>query len=150
MLTLSRTIKLSVTNATPALRNMGKNKKRTDVVSSEEHLLLPSHPAYSVDATAATAPGVIDTHTHIAATFAKYRSKYKQGKYKDAYEFFRAMCGSHKIDAVVDVWCEAPVSKKWREFADSALTIEDRVRKWGGTEYWFVMGKSPSLSVVGT
>jgi len=150
MLTLSRTIKLSVTNATPALRNMGKNKKRTDVVSSEEHLLLPSHPAYSVDATAATAPGVIDTHTHIAATFAKYRSKYKQGKYKDAYEFFRAMRGSHKIDAVVDVWCEAPVSKTWREFADSALTIEDRVRKWGGTEYWFVMGKSSSLSVVGT
>ena len=37
--------------------------------------------------------------------------------------------------AVVDVWCEAPVRKSWREFADAAAE-----GRWGGMEYWFVMG----------
>ncbi|KAL0057039.1 hypothetical protein AAF712_016340 [Marasmius tenuissimus] len=41
-----------------------------------------------------------------------------------------------QVDAIVDVWCEAPVQRLWKEFADSALTEEDRRTKWGGLEYW--------------
>ncbi|KAL0058677.1 hypothetical protein AAF712_014638 [Marasmius tenuissimus] len=48
-----------------------------------------------------------------------------------------------QVDAIVDVWCEAPVQRLWKEFADSALTEEDRRVKWGGLEYWFVMGMHP-------
>ena len=45
------------------------------------------------------------------------------------------------VEAIVDVWCEAPVQKAlWKEMADSALTVEDRSKIWGGIEYWFVMG----------
>ena len=47
-------------------------------------------------------------------------------------------------------WPAMSVEKINEEFTDSALTIEDRVRKYGGTEYGFVMGKSSSLSVIGT
>ncbi|KAL0056648.1 hypothetical protein AAF712_016745 [Marasmius tenuissimus] len=48
-----------------------------------------------------------------------------------------------QVDAIVDVWCEAPVQRLWKEFADSALTEEDRRAKWGGLEYWFAMGVHP-------
>jgi hypothetical protein len=44
------------------------------------------------------------------------------------------------VAAVVDVWCEAPVQRTWKEIADSAITAEDRKDKWGELEYWFVMG----------
>jgi hypothetical protein len=114
---------------------MGKNKAR-NLIPSEDHLLLPPHPAGSGAGTK-----IADTHTHIASTFAAYRSKYHQGKYETVFDFVRAMCEGRNVDAVVDVWCEAPVQKMWREFADSALTVESRERNWGGIEYWFVMGK---------
>jgi TatD DNase family protein len=129
---LSRT-RLALQNSarlSSAPRKMGKNK-RTHIVPDEQHLLLPAS-----DRTAA----IIDTHTHIASTFAAYRSKYNAGKYETAPEFVRAMCNGQNVEAVIDVWCEAPVQKFWREFADSALTTEDRQNIWGGIEYWFVMG----------
>jgi len=48
------------------------------------------------------------------------------------------------VTAVVDVWCEAPVQKIWKEIADSALAEEeDRNGRWGDLEYWFVMGVHP-------
>ncbi|EDR07031.1 uncharacterized protein LACBIDRAFT_328304 [Laccaria bicolor S238N-H82] len=44
---------------------------------------------------------------------------------------------------IVDVWCDAPVQKSWKTFADSALTPEDRLSRWGGIEYWFALGVHP-------
>lgn len=107
---------------------MGKKKSN---VPAEEHLLLPSHP---------TTAGIVDTHTHLASTFAAYRAKYKQGKYETVFDFIRGISEGRRVEAIVDVWCEAPVRKVWREFGDSALTAEDRAAKWGGINYWFVMG----------
>jgi TatD DNase family protein len=53
----------------------------------------------------------------------------------------RAMYAGHRVEALVDVWCDAPVQKSlWRELADSALNAEERANKWGNIEYWFVMG----------
>lgn len=49
----------------------------------------------------------------------------------------------HKIDAIIDVWCEAPVRKEWKELADSALHAEDRKQNWNGIEYYFVLGVHP-------
>jgi len=46
----------------------------------------------------------------------------------------------HKVDAIIDVWCEAPVDPRWEEVADSAVQMEQREDLWGGLEYWFVMG----------
>lgn len=40
----------------------------------------------------------------------------------------------------MDVWCDAPVKSLWKEYADSALSEEDRREKWGGVGYWFALG----------
>lgn len=105
---------------------MAKKKSSTP---AEENLLLPTPPS--------TLP-IVDTHTHVASTFDFYRSRYKEGKHLNIYEFVKAMYAGRNVEAVVDVWCEAPVRKAWRELADAALEKE----KWGGMEYWFVMGGS--------
>ncbi|OJT11783.1 hypothetical protein TRAPUB_11673 [Trametes pubescens] len=106
---------------------MGKKKSS---VPAEEHLLLPQHPARP---DAQTTP-IVDTHTHLLSTFSFYRSKYKEGKHDTVYDFVREMYQGHAVDAIVDVYCEAPVTKQWRELADSALSEEDRRVKWGGLE----------------
>ncbi|KAI4527735.1 Metallo-dependent hydrolase [Schizophyllum commune Loenen D] len=111
---------------------MGKKSRKN--VPAEDHLLLPAHPT--------TAP-IVDTHTHLASTFAAYKHKYPAGKCNTVYEFLQHFYNDKHVEAIVDVWCEAPVQKLWREFADSALTAEDRAGKWGGTEYYFVMGVHP-------
>ncbi|KAI0745530.1 hypothetical protein C8Q76DRAFT_703949 [Earliella scabrosa] len=119
-------------------RTMGKNKKSS--VPAEEHLLLPQHPARpDTD----TRTPIVDTHTHLLSTFSFYRSKYKSGKYATVYDFVRELYRGHNVDAIVDVYCEAPVQATWKELADSALTEEDRKEKWGGLNYWFVMGVHP-------
>ncbi|KAK2460491.1 hypothetical protein APHAL10511_007497 [Amanita phalloides] len=110
-------------------------KKRSPTVP-ESILRLPPHP------TAQNAP-IVDTHTHLASTFAAYRMRYKTGRYENVFDFMEGLYAGRNIGAIVDVWCEAPVQRIWKEFADSALTEEDRKTKWGGIEYWFVMGVHP-------
>lgn len=46
----------------------------------------------------------------------------------------------HKVDTLIDVWCEAPVDARWEEVANSAVEQEQRDVLWGGVDYWFVMG----------
>ncbi|GBE85492.1 Deoxyribonuclease Tat-D [Sparassis crispa] len=116
---------------------MGKNKKAA--LPDEVHLVLPSHP----ERTPGSGPAIVDTHTHLVSTFSSYRSKYRSGKHETIHDFIRELYKDHSVEAIVDVWCEAPVRKVWREIADSALTEEDRERKWGRLEYWFVMGVHP-------
>ncbi|KAK7054847.1 hypothetical protein VNI00_003310 [Paramarasmius palmivorus] len=110
---------------------MGKKKSQS---VPESALLLPAREE--------TQP-IVDTHTHLASTFEFYRRKYKSGQYENVYDFVRAVYEGKKVEAIVDVWCEAPVQPLWKEFADSALSEEDRKTKWGGLEYWFVMGVHP-------
>ncbi|KJA22394.1 hypothetical protein HYPSUDRAFT_41021 [Hypholoma sublateritium FD-334 SS-4] len=105
---------------------MAKKKSSTP---AEEHLLLPKPPS--------TLP-IVDTHTHIASTFDYYRGRYKEGAHTDVFGFVQAMYAGRSVAAVVDVWCEAPVRKTWREFADAAAE-----GRWGAMEYWFVMGVHP-------
>ena len=102
----------------------------------ESILFLPAH------STATNAP-IVDTHTHLASTFAAYRSRYKTGLYENVFDFMRGLYARRNIETIVDVWCDASVKTMWKEFADSALTEEDRKMRWVGIEYWFVMGASP-------
>ncbi|RDB15951.1 putative deoxyribonuclease TATDN2 [Hypsizygus marmoreus] len=110
---------------------MGKKKSNTP---AEENLILPTPPSTSA---------IVDTHTHVASTFAMYRTRYKEGKYTDVFEFLRTMYEGRNVETILDVWCEAPVQKLWKEFADSATSAEDRANKWAGVNYWFVMGVHP-------
>ncbi|KAG7090299.1 hypothetical protein E1B28_011897 [Marasmius oreades] len=112
---------------------MGKKKNPI----TEDRLILPSH------ATTSTSTSIVDTHTHLASTYETYRSKFKNAKYETVYDFVKGMYQDKKVEAIVDVWCEAPVRRVWKEFADSALDEEDRRTKWGGVDYWFVMGVHP-------
>jgi len=124
-----RSLNRSIASLRPQLkRAMGKKKSNTP---GEEYLLLPSPPSTL---------GIVDTHTHVAFTFEYYRGRYKAGKHATVYDFVRTMYEGRNVESIVDVWCEAPVRKLWKEFADSALTHEDRQRVWGGIEYWFVIG----------
>src|SRR5713101_682449 len=102
---------------------MGKNNKKGP---SEDSLILPDHPRHS------TAP-IVDTHTHLVSTFAAYKQKYKEGKYENLYDFVNGLYRG-KVTALVDVWCEAPVQKVWKEIADSAIIAQDRKDKWHGLE----------------
>jgi len=114
--------------------NMGKNNKKS--MLPEELLLLPVHPSR----TSTPPTAIIDTHTHLMSTFEAYRKHYKNGKFDDVWAFSRAMFQGRDVEAIVDVWCEAPVRKKeWKTLVDSAGSKE----LWGGTEYWFVMGVHP-------
>src|SRR6267154_2002437 len=117
-------------------RTMGKNKKKFNTIPPETYLRLPA----LADASLAAQP-IIDTHTHLVSTFSTYRSKYKNGTLYNIHDFVREMYRDRNVRAIVDVWCEAPVLPTWREIADSALTPEDRAEKWGGIDYWFVMGE---------
>ncbi|KAG6826950.1 hypothetical protein H0H92_013787 [Tricholoma furcatifolium] len=110
---------------------MGKKKSSTP---SESFLALPTPPSTSA---------IVDTHTHLASTFEMYRHRYKEGKIPDVYEFVKQLYEGRNVEAVVDVWCEAPVRSLWKTFADSALTLEGREKTWSGMEYWFVMGVHP-------
>lgn len=97
---------------------------------AEEQLLLPKHST--------SGEAIVDTHTHLLSTFASYREKYPAGKYETVYDFVRGLYTGLNVDAIVDVWCEAPVMKEYRELADSAHAGDER---WGGIGYWFVMGR---------
>lgn len=81
---------------------------------------------------------VVDTHTHLAHTFEMYREKYKAGKHANVYDFVQAMYQNHNIEALVDIWCDAPVRKVWKEFADAA--VDEQEKKWGNIQYWFALG----------
>ncbi|KAF8435447.1 hypothetical protein L210DRAFT_856916 [Boletus edulis BED1] len=111
---------------------MGKNKNKKSNVPDKSHLLLPNPIA-------ATTP-IIDTHTHLLTTFSAYKSKYSTGKYDTIWDFVQGVYYQRNVKAIVDVWCEAPVQPAWKEVADSAVSAQDRAEKWGGIEYWFVMG----------
>ncbi|KAH9924096.1 hypothetical protein B0H21DRAFT_781442 [Amylocystis lapponica] len=112
---------------------MGKNKKSS--VPPEEHMLLPAHPSRP---DSSQLP-IVDTHTHLVSTFSLYRSKYKTGKHETIYDFVRELYRDHNVEAIVDVWCEAPVQRVWKSIADSALTEQERRDSWGGLQYYFVM-----------
>lgn len=114
---------------------MGKKKS---TLPAEENLLLPTPPS-SLD--------IVDTHTHLASTFEAYRRKYKEGKYQTVYDLVQGLYADRNVEAIVDVWCEAPVQKIWKELADSALEAKSRKDLWGGMEYWFVMGISVILLI---
>jgi len=119
---------------------MAKKKNNTP---PEEALLLPVHPA-RVDIPETEHVSLVDTHTHLLSTFNSYQKTYKPGKYQTIWEFVRGMYHGRGVEAIVDVWCDAPIQKtEWREIADSALTEEERERDWGGMQYWFVMGVHP-------
>lgn len=121
--------RLFASRGTASYHNMAKKKSN---VPPEDNLLLPTPPSASA---------IVDTHTHLASTFQFYRRYYKNGKYNDPFEFIRKIYEGRKVESIVDVWCEAPVLKSWKTFADSALKAEDRESIWGGMNYWFVMGE---------
>ncbi|KDR73174.1 hypothetical protein GALMADRAFT_142314 [Galerina marginata CBS 339.88] len=109
---------------------MVKVKKKSPTPSQEHHLLLPTPPS---------ALPTVDTHTHLAPTFEYYRASYPEGRHLDVYGFVKAMYEGRNVDAIVDVWCDAPVKKLWKEYADAAMDKE----RWGGLEYWFALGVHP-------
>ena len=120
---------------------MGKKKNTTP---GEEYLVLPTHPA-RIERPETEHEPTVDTHTHLLSTYNSYQATYKPGKHETIWEFVRGMYHGRRVEAIVDVWCEAPVMKsQWKEIADSALTAEGREKDWGGIEYWFVMGEFPS------
>ncbi|KAF7377503.1 hypothetical protein MSAN_00172400 [Mycena sanguinolenta] len=97
---------------------MGKNNKKK-AAPPPESLFHIVHPSSSSSSRA-----IVDTHTHLASTFEAYRHKYPSGQYTTVYDFVKGL----------------PI---WKEFADAALANEQRAEKWGGVEYWFVMGVHP-------
>jgi len=116
---------------------MPPKKKSNSPAAGEEALLLPTPP---------TSGKIVDTHAHLVYTFDAYKKKYKDGKHADVFSFVRAMYEGRNVEAVVDVWCEAPIRRTlYKELADSAISPEDRESIWGGVEYWFALGVFISL-----
>lgn len=93
---------------------------------------------------------IVDTHTHLVSTFGVYRSKYPDGQFLTIHDFVRGyyrpsapVSNAGYVTNLVDVYCEAPVMKQWKEVADSALTDAQRATDWGGVQYHFVIGVHP-------
>ncbi|KAF9524801.1 hypothetical protein CPB83DRAFT_860715 [Crepidotus variabilis] len=117
----------------PQKRKFKMPPRKKSSTPAEQYLLLPTPP---------TILPIVDTHTHVASTYDFYRQRYKEGQHTNVYDFVNAMYEGRKVEAIVDVWCEAPVRKMWKEFADAA--IDDKAKsKWGGMEYWFALGVHP-------
>jgi TatD DNase family protein len=124
---------------------MGKNNKKRPPLN-ENDLHLPKHPSASSSSSV-----IVDNHTHLLSTFAAYRQKFPAGKYETVFEFakslYRDLEGDrHVVRSIIDVWCEAPVRKEWKELADSAVTEEQRAQNWLGMDYHFVMGELKVIS----
>lgn len=110
---------------------------------NEDDLQLPKHSSASSSSSV-----IVDNHTHLLSTFAAYRQKFPSGKHESVFDFAKSLyrdTGSdgHVVRSIVDVWCEAPVRKEWKELADSAITEEQRAQNWLGMDYHFVMGVHP-------
>ncbi|KAG9087481.1 hypothetical protein FRC06_002519 [Ceratobasidium sp. 370] len=105
-----------------------------------------------------TVAPIYDTHTHLHSTFEAYQAAYSTGRrYETVQDFVKGFYGGARtadddaslpaihvpVKSIVDVWCEAPISNEWRNFADSALTPELRAEHWGNLDYHFVMGVHP-------
>lgn len=92
-------------------------------------------------------PTIVDTHTHLESTFGAYRAAFPAGEFVDLPGFIKGFYGAESkhpgVKTLIDVWCEPPILKSWKEIADSALTEDLRAEKWGGLDYWFVMGVHP-------
>lgn len=96
---------------------MGKNK-----APPESHLILPTPPSVLP---------IVDTHTHLLSTYDEYKRKYPAGNFVlSLSDFVQGLYIG--VDAIVDVWCEAPVRSVWKEFAET---------DFGTVQYWFVMGE---------
>ena len=145
--TVSVSVSTALSRRRPSRRPfMTNSKKKRPGIPDETHLSLPPH-APSVDYTIP----IVDTHTHLLSTYQRYRSVYSNPRYEDVFSFVREMYGAskeekvgisrHGTDAIIDVWCEAPVTRAWKEIADSSLSETERKERWGGVEYWFVMGE---------
>jgi TatD DNase family protein len=123
---------------------MGKSSKaRKAAVPPEEALVIPVHPEL-VDFPAPI--DIVDTHTHLVSTYGVYRSAYPDGVHESLYAFARALYEPTNVKTVIDVWCEAPVMKEWKELANAGDA-------WGLVDYRFAMGAllfslfQPSVSV---
>src|ERR1700761_6230956 len=114
---------------------MGKKKRPPP--PDEIHLLLPRHKEI---AGIEPPPPIVDTHTHLVSTFGEYKSKYPAGKYGTIFEFVKGVYANQRVESIVDVWCEAPILKEWKELADSALDTKSIESNWDGIQYHFVMG----------
>ncbi|KAF7796211.1 hypothetical protein EIP86_007385 [Pleurotus ostreatoroseus] len=109
---------------------MGKKKNTTP---PEAHLILPRHPSRASSPSPSSHTPTVDTHTHLLSTFHAYQSAYKPGQHATVFDFVRALYADHRVEAIVDVWCEAPpLRAMWKEIADSALDEEKRKELWGG------------------
>ncbi|KAM0754802.1 Metallo-dependent hydrolase [Meredithblackwellia eburnea MCA 4105] len=122
-------------------RKMTKSKKSRGP-PPEGCLMLPKHPELAGD----EGEGVelVDTHTHILSTYAAYTAKYPppDHTHQTIKSFAKDVLQSHGITHVVDVWCEAPMVKNWREVVDS-LSELNKDDKDEGMKYSFVVGAHP-------
>ena len=120
---------------------------RTDVLYRPKYMFvhLDAHSLSHLPKFISSLSTCLCTHTHLLSTFEAYHEKYHEGAHDTVYDFARAVTAGRNVDAMIDVYCEAPVRKAWKELADSALTEESRKEKWGGMDYWFVMGEQENI-----
>ncbi|GAA5884680.1 hypothetical protein JCM6882_005347 [Rhodosporidiobolus microsporus] len=82
---------------------------------------------------------LVDTHTHVLSTFLAYKDKYPEGEHQTIQSFVSATLPT--MSAVVDVWCEAPMTASWREVVDSLSDLKKENPK--ALDYHFVVGCHP-------
>ena len=95
---------------------MGKSRSKPP---AETVLSLSRHPdllEYPEDARP------VDSHLHLASTFAKYRETYPDGACLTLGDFVSRYYAPAGVETLVDVWCEP--AAPWREVADDAAASE--------------------------
>ncbi|GAA5869682.1 hypothetical protein JCM16303_000547 [Sporobolomyces ruberrimus] len=118
------------------VKNSRSSKSKS--LPDETRLVLPRHDAVSQ----VRLVEIIDTHTHIWSIFEAYREKYPEGKHTTVKDFVQATLlspESNRVEAVVDVWCEADDPFQRPEWNETVTTLSEL----DGFSYHYVIGCHP-------
>ncbi|GAA5886025.1 hypothetical protein JCM5296_007066 [Sporobolomyces johnsonii] len=120
-----------------------RSSKSSKSLPPEQRLVLPLHDHLKdIPEGIQETVELVDTHTHVFSTFRAYREKYPDGAHSTVADFVRAHLqaeGSNRVQAVVDVWCEAEAPSErpeWKETVDTLSALD-------GLDYRFVIGAHP-------
>ncbi|GAA6002174.1 hypothetical protein JCM10207_003109 [Rhodosporidiobolus poonsookiae] len=125
-------------SSTPTPAKSSRQSTKSSRTPNESVLLLPQH-AELKGLSEGEQVELVDTHTHVLSTFLAYKEKYPEGQHQSVKDFVKATLPN--MDAVVDVWCEAPMKADWSDVVESLVQLKEEDAS--APAYHFVVGAHP-------
>ncbi|KAK7208547.1 TatD family [Myxozyma melibiosi] len=110
----------------------GEKREKKKFMALRDHLVPTMYPGAAY----------IDTHCHLDTTLAMLKQKGSSDEDVKNEVDLANMLFTSELRAVVDVFCDIPVSDAWKDLGSQTRWISGEGRQWGG-EYYFTMGCHP-------